>query len=78
MNAAVSVIVGLALVAFGSWRLLAGFYRLDLIGWRVPGHDLFVRFVPRWMKGPDMADGLADAIGGLIFVAGGVLFMSAA
>jgi hypothetical protein len=78
MDAAALVIVGLLLVAFGSWRVMAGLYQLELIALRVPGHDLFTRFVPRWMRGSDTFDGVFDVIGGLVFIVAGVSVMSAA
>lgn len=76
MNAAVYLIVGVALLAFASWRILAGLYVLDMIHRRVRGHDLFVRFAPRWTRGPAGGEALADIVGGLIFAAGGVLALT--
>ena len=78
MNAAIDAIVGLLLIGFGSWRVMAGLYTLELISRHVPGQDLFTRFVPRWMKGLEDFDGLSDVIGGLIFIGAGVFVVSAA
>ena len=73
MNAAVQVILGIGLIAFGSWRLLAGLYLLDLIDWRVPGYDQPQRFLPRVMRSPRAVQGLAATTIGVVFMAGGVL-----
>jgi hypothetical protein len=78
MDAAVLLIVGLLLVAFGGWRVMAGLYEMEMIVVRVPGHDLFTRFVPRWMRASDELEGLSDLIGSLLFIAFGVYAASAA
>ena len=78
MDAAVLVIVGLLLVVFGAWRLMAALYQMELIAFRVPGHDLFTRFVPRWTRGSEDREGVSDLIGGALFIAVGVYAVSAA
>jgi hypothetical protein len=73
VNTAVYSIFGAVLIAFGSWRVLAGLYVLELLNRHVLGSDLFVRFVPRWMRGSADAEGFGDILGGLIFALVGVL-----
>ncbi len=78
MDAALDVIVGLLVVAFGGWRVMAGLCRLDVIAMHVPGYDFFFRFLPRWMRLPNGVEGSFDAIGGLIFLAAGASLISKA
>ena len=73
MNTAVYLIFGLVLIAFGSWRILAGLYKLELIERHVSGHDIPDRWVPRWMSGTVEGAGLVDILLGLAFAGAGVL-----
>jgi hypothetical protein len=73
VNTAVYLVFGVALIAFASWRILAGLHVLGLIEHRVPGHDIPDRYVPHLMKGDPEFGGLMDLLLGLAFAAAGVL-----
>jgi hypothetical protein len=68
---AFDILLAIPIAAFGIWRIAAGLSLLELIDRQVPGADLFVRNLPRFMRPRDNLNGVrgvGDLIGGSAFL----------
>jgi hypothetical protein len=67
----VNIVLGVLLIALGTWRLMFGLSHFGILRLRVVDSPGWSR-MPRWFRGDERLNALLDCIGGPLFIAAGI------